>query len=344
MWSFDEFQLPDGARVVGQQGSEIEMQISIPTDEDGFVGRECPDCEQVFRMQADDHGALPDDVELWCVYCGRHAGKSEFLTQQQLNRIKRAAGDIGEQILGQALDHVLRPLARQRPRSRSGLSIQVSYRSKPFYPQPLPGIDEERLIRIRSCATCALRYGVFGEHRYCPVCGLLPPEVVAMDALAAEEARLDGLLQLPVEAAATLREQGVFTRIWVDTLENLVGIVETLAASVFHAAVADATQKVKGKGNIFQRLDDTADLFTADGYADLRTLLDDPTWQRLKKVWATRHAFTHNDGIVDNKYLTQVPASTAQLGQRLTITEALCRQAIADTRALCESITDLTVP
>jgi hypothetical protein len=34
------------------------------------------------------------------------------------------------------------------------------------FPQPLPGIDEERLIRVRQCAGCALRYAVFGEHRY----------------------------------------------------------------------------------------------------------------------------------------------------------------------------------
>jgi hypothetical protein len=62
------------------------------------------------------------------------------------------------------------------------------------------------------------------------VCGPLPADVVTLDALAAEAARLDGLTQLPIEAAATLREQGVFTRIWVDTLENLVGVVESLAA------------------------------------------------------------------------------------------------------------------
>jgi hypothetical protein len=28
----------------------------------------------------------------------------------------------------------------------------------------LPGIDEEKLIRIRQCGTCRLRYAVFGEQ------------------------------------------------------------------------------------------------------------------------------------------------------------------------------------
>jgi hypothetical protein len=166
----------------------------------------------------------------------------------------------------------------------------------------------------------------------------LPASVVALDAIGAEIARLDGLAQLPAEATSTLREQGVFTRIWVDTVENLVGIVETLASAVFRAIVTDAAARSRGKGNVFQRLDDTADLFAAAGCSDLRTVLEAPVWQRLHEVWAVRHLFTHNDGVVDAKYLTKVPHSTARLGQRLTITEATCRQAIADTETLCRVI------
>jgi hypothetical protein len=183
---------------------------------------------------------------------------------------------------------------------------------------------------------------VFGEHRYCPVCGPLPANVVALDALGAETARLDGIAQLPVDVAATLREQGVFTRIWVDTLENLVGAVEALGSAMFHVAVADAAQRVKGKGNVFQRLDATADLFVAAGYRDLRQVLDPATWQRLLQVWATRHLFTHHDGVVDDKYLAVVPTSAARRGQRLTVTEQQTRQAIADAQELCVAIAALT--
>lgn len=168
--------------------------------------------------------------------------------------------------------------------------------------------------------------------------------VVALDVLSAEIARLDGLAQLPPETAAGLREQGVFTRLWVDTLENLVGAVETLGSAVFRNAVPDAEQLLNGKGNIFQRLDHTADLFVDAGYPDLRTVVDPSRWQRLIEFWATRHVFTHNDGIVDAKFLTKVPASTTQIGQRLMITEETCRQAITDTETLCKALTALTTP
>jgi hypothetical protein len=78
--------------------------------------------------------------------------------------------------------------------------VRITYRSKPFYPAPLPEIDEERLVRERACESCGLRYAVFGEHRFCPVCGLLPPLTIALDALEAESVRLDAMGEVPTEA------------------------------------------------------------------------------------------------------------------------------------------------
>jgi len=333
------YRMPDGAQIVGRQADTFTMRVSVPADEDGFYGRQCPRCSQIFRVDSGDYEALPEDLELWCVYCGHRAEHSEFMTSQQRNRVMRAAHDLAEQLVGKMIDDVFGRWSR--PRSRSGSGIQVSYPSTSFFPRPLPGIDEERLVRVRQCAECNLRYAVFGEHRYCSVCGALPAVTVAADALAAETARLDLLGELPAATAAALREQGVVGRIWVDTLENLVGLIEALAHSVFHSAVADAEQRVKGKGNVFQRLDETAGLFADEGYLDLRTVLGPLTWQRLREVWAVRHLFTHNDGIVDGKYLAKVPSSPFCSGQRLTLSEPFCRQAIADTDALHAAIAGL---
>lgn len=345
VWSSSgRFRMPDGAQIVGQRGDVYEMRISVPLDGDGFFGRQCPACDQLFRVDSDGYEVLPDDVRLWCVYCGHHDEHSEFVTEQQRARALRAVGDLGIQLVGQALDKAFAGLSRRsrfRSSARSGFGIEIKYRSTPFYPQPLPGIDEEKLIRVRQCSGCTLRYAVFGEHRYCAVCGPLPADVVALDALAAETIRLDVLGQLPGATVATLRERGVYTRIWIDTLENLVSLTETLASAVFHAAIIDAAGRVRGRGNVFQRLDDTAELFVAADYPDLRTVLDPPTWQRLQRIWGARHLFTHNDGIVDDQYLAKIPNSTAQVGQRLTITEQMCRQAILDTEVLCRSIASM---
>ncbi|MFF4730613.1 hypothetical protein ACFY3M_35875 [Streptomyces mirabilis] len=332
------FRMADGAELVGHQGDSFEMRVSMPSDDNGFFGRQCPECSLVFRMDAQQYEALPDDLTLWCVYCGHHAEHSEFMTEQQRDRIMRAADDFAMQMVSQELDEIFGGLARS---SRGG-SISFSYKKpQPFHPRPLPGIDEEQLVRIRTCTGCQNNYAVFGEHRYCPVCGPLPAPSVAFDALQADAVRLDALEALPSDTKALLREQGVFTRNWVDTVENVVGVVEALGSSLFRAVVPNAESLLNGKGAIFQRLDPMADLIVDAGLSDLRTTLGPRTWQRLLETWAARHVFTHNDGIVDEKYLTRVPGSSARIGQRLVLTDDVCRRALDDAKALCNALVDV---
>ncbi|MFK0107890.1 hypothetical protein [Streptomyces sp. NPDC091217] len=341
MWSEREFRMADGAEIVGRQGDDIVLGVSVPLDGDGYLGRQCPQCSLSFRMNGEDYKALPDDIELWCVYCGHQTRHSLFVTAQQRALMMRVAADIGTQIVNQSMGKIFGRMARGRS-SRDAFSISVSYKEKPFYPRPLPGIDEERLARVRTCVGCDTRYAVFGEHRYCPKCGRIPATAVALDALQADTARLDALNAVPAEVKAVLREQGVFTRSWVDTIENVVGVVEALASTVFMTAVTDAAARLRGKGNVFQRLDDMADLFMDAGYEDLRALLGPAVWRRLTEAWAARHLYTHNDGVIDEKYLRTAPSSTAQSGQRLIITEDDCRRAIEDATALSRALAALT--
>ncbi|MGW2688744.1 hypothetical protein ACWC6I_36975 [Streptomyces sp. NPDC001414] len=331
------YKMADGVEFVGRQADSFEMRVSMPSDDQGFFGRQCPECSLIFRMDGEQYKALPDDLTLWCVYCGHHADHSDFLTEQQLNRARQAVYDYGHQLVHNELEQVFKGLSRG---SRHG-GLSFSYASQPFRPQPLPGIDEEQLVRVRTCSGCHTKYAVFSEHRYCPVCGQLPAASVAFDALQADTARLDALEALPSDAKAPLREQGVFARNWIDTVENVVGVVEALASSLFHTAVPTADALLKGKGAIFQRLDPMADLVIDAGFSDLRSALGPETWQRLLETWAARHVFTHNDGIVDQKYLTRVPSSSARIGQRLVPNEDMCRRALDDARALCQTLIDV---
>lgn len=311
------------------------FEVSISSDEEGHIGRQCPDCRQIFRVHVDDYDDLPDDLQLWCVYCGHHEDHSEFITDQQLNRVERVAEDYALQMVHETLDRSFGRLAR---RSRNS-PISISYEPERFHPRPLPGVYEENMVRERRCQTCALRYAVFGEHRFCPVCGPLAPPVVASDAIAAETTRLDALTEIPESTLAELREQGVLDRAYADTIKNLVGIVETLAEAVFRSRVGTAEDALRRKGKIFQRLDDMADLFSNHNLTDLRDRLRDD-WPNLQSAWAVRHVLTHNDGIVDDKYLDADPTPTLRLGQRLRVSSVQAHQAIAVVTKLCSTLAD----
>jgi hypothetical protein len=327
------FRFPDGVEFLGEHDGNARFKVSIPTDDDGFFGRECPACNQHFRIAHEDYDDLPDDVELWCVYCGHHDDHSEFLTEQQRNRVMRAANDYARQRIGQALQE---SFGRSARRTR-GSFVAITYRSKPFYPSPLPGIDELRLVRERSCEACGLRYAVFGEHRFCPVCGLLPSLVSALDALTAETVRLDALCDLSGGWRARLEETGVLDRTYADAIENVVGAVETMAERTFRELVPNADAVLRGRGKVFQRLDDCADIFQNEGGVNLRAALGS-SWDRMHATWAARHVFTHRDGIVDDRYMRAVPTTGLRVGQRLRATEQLARAAIRDAHDLCRAL------
>jgi hypothetical protein len=102
--------------------------------------------------------------------------------------------------------------------------------------------------------------------------------------------------------------------------------------------VPNTQQHTKGKGNIFQRLDDTAALFAEHGDVDLLELAGHERWHRLKRTFARRHVLTHNGGIVDEKFLTRVPDSGLRLGQRLVLRRADAAQALDDLQAVVRAL------
>ena len=331
------FKFPDGVEFLGGGGNEVQFTVSMPLEDDGHFGRECPECEQHFRIDNDDYEKLPDDLTLWCVYCGHTGEHSEFLTKQQSERLERVAHDYGSQLVGDMLDKSFGRMAR---RSGENSFFKITYRSTPFYPDPLPEINEENLIRERTCEGCGVRYAVFGEHRYCPVCGPLPARTVALDALAADETRIDVLGNLNAEVLRTLREAGVLDRTFADTVENVVGTIESFAERTFAELVPNAESIVRGRGKVFQRLNDLADLFQLHAGLDLRAKIG-PTWLELENAWAARHIFTHADGVVDQRYLDQVSHSSLRVGQRLRASEDLARRAIINSRSLVDALASL---
>ena len=331
--AMSNYRFPDGVRFLGESSGRARMTVNMPTDEEGYFGRECPSCERQFRIAAEDYEALPDELVLWCVYCGHRCNDSNFTTTQQMARLERVATDFAEQRVSEMLGETFRGLKR---RSRGSL-VQLDYRPTSFHPKPLPGINEERLVRERACSDCELRYAVFGEHRFCPICGPLPPLTTALDSLSAEATRLDAWSEVPAETHARLRESGVLDRTYVDTIENAVGVVETLAKRVFEERVSGAERILRRRGQVFQRLNELADLFAEHLGVDVRGSLG-TAWVELQESWAVRHIFVHCDGIVDAKYLFDVPDSPLRLGQRLTVSERMARKVLRDAERLCRSL------
>jgi hypothetical protein len=143
------YNLPEGAEHLGtDDGGNDRFRVTIPLDEHGFFGRECPLCNRTFLVSKESYNPLPDDLRLWCVYCGHDDDHSEFMTSQQKARIMSLMEDVGMQMISQSLDTSFGRLARS---TRNNSFMRFEYRPSRVYPRPLPGIQEEELVRERSC-------------------------------------------------------------------------------------------------------------------------------------------------------------------------------------------------
>lgn len=324
--SWQHLPKPDGVGEITESDDGFEVSISIPSD-DGFFGRECPSCEAPFKMRSDEYKALPDEIELTCPYCGHREEHSAYMSAAQHARVMAAAEGLVEQWMhgqveqwmhGQLNDMLGSTFGRRqrRPRRDSFISIDWSY--TPGTPPPvreLPEAVEEQTRRVVECSTCGNHHAVYSATSFCPVCGPRPAGEKVVEAIIAGREALAVEDRLGEDERETLRAAGVFERFAVDAIESTVSLFEMFAREQFAQRVPDAQLHTEGKGNVFQRLDDTAVLLSEHADVDLVDLAEQHRWQRLKRTFARRHVLTHNGGIVDAKFLGQVPDSGLRLGQ-----------------------------
>ena len=343
MSDWEHLPKPEGVGDISDTEDGFEVSISIPTDEDGYFGRECPACEAPFKMRHDEYEALPDEIELTCPYCGHREEHSAFMSSAQHARVMAAAEGLAEQWLhGQVNDMLSRTFGQRssRPR-RSDSFISIDWSYTPGTPPPvrdLPAAVEEQTRRIVECSTCGNHHAVYSATSFCPVCGPRPATEKVLEAITAAREALAVEDRLGEDERETLRAAGVFERFAVDAIESTASLFEMFAREQFTRRVADAETRTAGKGNIFQRLDDTAQLFADHAGIDVVELAGGERWSRLKRAFARRHVLTHNGGIVDEKFLDRVPDSSLRLGQRLVVRRADAVQALDELEALVRAV------
>lgn len=247
---------------------------------------------------------------------------------------------VGEQFLRQQLDDMLgRTFGRGR-RLRPGESgVEITYTPAPRpRVRALPEIVEERVLRTIACPNCGTHYAVYGVSAFCPVCGPRPATDTVLEAIAAGRGALALQDHLPDDQRDAARAAGVFDRLAADTLKNIVSLFEVFAREQFTARATNPTAALQGKGNIFQRLDDTATLFNTHCGIDLPAILGAQVWQDLRETFARRHVLVHRDGIVDQTFLNAVPTSGLANGQRLVISRTDAERALDDVETTVKAL------
>jgi len=235
------------------------LNISLPTDDEGMVGRKCldPDCGKYFKV-APETGIEENDV-MHCPYCEQKGEPDAFTTPEQLEYAKSIA-----------MRHVSRKIHRELKKlerhSFKGDFISMDVKLKRGTPPRIRHYVERELQENIRCEHCGCEYAIYGSFAVCPDCG-------QQNLFQVIEANLD-----LIERQLTLRHnletkfgdeyrseiedmfEGVDQKIVEDACENTVTAFETFFKELNQRYIDEAEDPDKDfYGNLFQRLDGTRD-------------------------------------------------------------------------------------
>ena len=318
-----EHRLPDGVQMQGRDSDGFRLVVSIPVGDDGLWPMRCPQRprDHVFKIQVGQEQEPTSVVH--CPYCGYRADLWAF-APQQLAVAEAATTAVAEQHVAAEVSEMLRRTFEGRTShgssSHSGFGIDISYRSDPPPPRrSLPTFEVDETRRTMECERCQERFAVYGLAIYCPSCGQLAPAQQFGEVLRVQQERLAALGAIPTEHRRVLAESGVLTANYESTIKDGFTALETYLKSRF---IADAPAVfLAGKGAVFQRLEEAADMYVDHLAIDVRALVGPEAWHDLLRMAAIRHVLTHNSGVVDAKFLELVPDWPQATGQRLHVSE-----------------------
>jgi hypothetical protein len=328
--------LPDEISDVDYTADGFEAKISIPIDDEGFFGRACPACERFFKMKADEWTDLPDDAKVTCPYCGeRPEDPGDFMTMAQTEYSTSALEAMAEQFAFEQVTNMFRELQSQ---NRPGSGIEITVNEQPPSRRSVDDYVEDQVRRALTCDNCGNTHAVYGATAFCPVCGPRPAASTVLEAI--DRAGLTLALEdaLPDELREQSRAEGIFDKTAEEAVKEAVTLFEVFMRDQFFSRSPNAEAIVKGMGNVFQRLDDLDKLFAANAGFAISDVVDAATRERLKVVFQQRHVLTHNQGIIDQKYLDRVPTARQTVGQKLTITRADAEAALTALRNVVRAV------
>lgn len=335
--------LPDGFANVEDTEEGFQASISLPVDDDGFFGRECPACEQRFKMNAEQWEALPDEAQVTCPYCGEQPEDvNDFMTRDQQERVEAAINAVTEQYVHGTFSDMLDLSFGTQPRKMGGGMFGIEMRIEKGTPPPirvLPEYVEEKIRRTIACSNCATTYAVYGASAFCPVCGPRASLATVIEAIEAARTALGLEDLLPEDAREEARAAGVFGNVAADTIKRVVTLFEVFIRNQFEERVPNHSDVLRTAGRgVFQRLEDADDAFSDHAGVRLSAIVDVDIWARLLTTFQQRHVLVHQYGIIDEQYLKRVAGSRQRVGQALVVKRREAEKALDDLEALVEAL------
>jgi len=215
-----------------------QMAISIPLDDKGYIGRECPECEQYFKITLGT-GIMEGDPPCRCPYCGHSAAQDQFFTQAQIEYAQSVAIN---KLTGAFIKDLKSLEFNHRPRGSFGIGLSMKVKGRPA---PIRHYSELQLEEEVVCDNCTLRYTVYGSFAFCPDCGQHNSIQILEKNLVLAEKQI---------TLADQVEADMKSHLIADALENGVSAFDGFGREACRVHASKATDSAKAEKISFQNL------------------------------------------------------------------------------------------
>jgi len=272
------------------------FNIVIPSDEHGYVGRECPveECLGYFKITLGT--GLKEPAPCHCPYCGHSGDPGTFSTKDQ---IEYATSLVLQKVTG-AIQKDLKSLEfEHKPRGVFGIGISLKVNTST--PRPIRYYREKRLETEVICNSCTLRYAIYGVFGWCPDCGVHNSLQILTKNL--ELSRKQVIL-------AESAEKDLANHLIGDALENVVSAFDGFGREICRRKGADIHFQ-----NLVAARRKVQDMFAFD----FASPLSQKDWGHVCRAFLKRHLLAHKMGVVDEEYVQRANDPQAVVGRKVPI-------------------------
>lgn len=292
------------------------VSVGIDNDEKGYTDKQCPseECEFLFKVNSDDWLNIFRDEAVWCPMCRHEAPADQWYTIAQVEHATEEAFELFSGVLDKSLSNMVNKFNRGQSQN-SFVSIGMEYKGSNSRTFTIPAKAAEAMELDIECEKCQSRFSVIGSAFFCPACGHNSVTQTFSDSLRKIKAKIDNIdIVRDALIAASSRDEAELTcRSLQETcISDGVVAFQKLCEGLYE-------QYAKAPFNAFQRLEQGSKLWegaVGRGYNDWLT---SDQINELNILFQKRHLLAHNEGIVDEKYITKSGDSSYKAGQRIVV-------------------------
>jgi hypothetical protein len=289
----------------------MEIRVSIPADNEGYTGRECPVCKKYFKIKFGT--GLPNSSSCHCPYCNHIGSQQEFWTKQQIEYARSIAlHNVSNQLL-QSLKQL-----EMAPRHDQLFSIGISVSGSPT---PIVYYSEIELEQKIVCQNCTLAYTIYGVFGYCPDCGIHNSKQITDTNFSL----ILNMLDLPFkEVTAVISE-----KIVENALEDIVSTFDAFGREWASKLKMDLSFQNIEKAR--KKLVNEIDFNIADG-------IDLAEWNFIVEQFQKRHLLAHKMGVIDDAYIKNTGADYSMIGRKVVIKTDEVKRLIKDLNIISSNL------